>query len=70
MSWPAPCLDGVRVLVHGGWDYTADGEGFDFRDDLAILDTSTWTWTRPALKGAPPAARVGHSLVEIGRAHV
>jgi hypothetical protein len=58
-------LDGARVLVYGGWDYTAHGDGFDFRDDVAILDTDTWAWTRPAVAGAPPAARVGHTMVAL-----
>lgn len=58
-------LDGTRVLVYGGWDYTAHGDGFDFRDDVAILDTDAWAWTRPDVAGAPPAARVGHTMVAL-----
>jgi hypothetical protein len=58
-------LDGARVLVYGGWDYTAQGDGFDFRDDVAILDTDTWAWSRPDVAGAPPAVRVGHTMVAL-----
>eukprot|EP00967_Tisochrysis_lutea_P059640 scaffold76032_cov33-Tisochrysis_lutea.AAC.2 len=61
----AVSLDGVRVLIYGGWDYTANGVGYDFRDDIAILDTDSWTWSRPTVMGAAPAARVGHSLVAL-----
>ena len=62
----AVCLDGARVLIHGGWDYAAEeDEGYDFRDDVAILDTSTWTWSRPAVSGAAPSPRVGHSMVAL-----
>lgn len=61
----AVCLDGERVLVYGGWDYTADGEGFDFRDDAAILDTRSWSWSVPSIQGPPPPCRVGHSLVSL-----
>ena len=65
----AVCLDGERVLVYGGWDYTADGEGFDFRDDAAILDTRSWSWSvlahPPSLwapaAGARPTARPRHA---------
>ena len=59
-------LGAISAQVYGGWDYTADGDGYDFRDDLAILDTSTWTWSRPEVVGARPAPRVGHSLVALG----
>lgn len=62
----AVCLDGARVLLYGGWDYTADMSGFAMRDDLAVLDTETWTWSWPELGGARPRARVGHSLVSVG----
>ena len=64
----AVCLDGVHVLVHGGWDYAADGEGYDFRDDAYVLDTRTWAWTKLKPKGAPPPPRVGHSLVALDAA--
>ena len=66
---PLPDLGAISAQVYGGWDYTADGDGYDFRDDLAILDTSTWTWTRPEVVGKRPAPRVGHSLVALGPAN-
>jgi hypothetical protein len=60
----ATCLDGVRVMVHGGWEPSGDGDEADYRmhADLSILDTDTWVWTRPKVRGAPPCPRVGHSL--------
>ena len=68
----AVCLDGHRVLVYGGWDYKpddgnedSDDEGFEFRDDLYILDTRDWSWSQPQLRGTPPQARAGHSLVAL-----
>lgn len=35
----AVCFGGRHVLVHGGWDYDADGGRREFRDDAAVLDT-------------------------------
>ena len=82
----ACCLDGHRVLVHGGWDPRAndavaeggdggdggDGEGElgpEIWDDLLILDTRTWSWSRPrAVHGAAPSPRTGHTLVPCGGA--
>ena len=71
----ACCLDGHRVLVHGGWDPRAndaegDGElGPEIWDDLLILDTRTWSWSRPrAVHGAAPSPRTGHTLVPCGGA--
>lgn len=66
----AVCLDGARVLVHGGWDYTTnDDDGYQFCDDaLSILDTATWTWSCPEVVGKRPVPRVGHSLVALGGA--
>ncbi|KAL1512035.1 hypothetical protein AB1Y20_005309 [Prymnesium parvum] len=62
----AVCLDGLRVLIHGGWDYAADeDEGYDFRSDVAILDTDEWQWSRPKISGKGPSARVGHSMVPL-----
>lgn len=60
----AVCLDGVRVLVHGGWVPSTVA----IFDDVALLDTDTWSWSRPKLHGAPPRARVGHSLVAMNAA--
>lgn len=72
----ACCLDGHRVLIHGGWDPRAndaeggDGElGPEIWDDLLILDTRTWSWSRPrAVHGDAPSPRTGHTLVPCGRA--
>ena len=61
----AVCLDGVRVLIHGGWEPSATGgeESYALHADLAILNTDTWEWSQPTVVGAPPCARVGHTLV-------
>ena len=60
----ATCLDGVRVLVHGGWEPSggADEAAYAMHGDLSILDTDTWVWTKPKVHGTPPCPRVGHSL--------
>lgn len=61
----ATCLDGVRVLVHGGWNPAVSGNEAEYtlHRDLAILDTASWVWSRPTVRGASPCARVGHTLV-------
>jgi len=91
----AVALDGVRVLVHGGWGRSSSssvsagatsgssrsgssthalapaqslalaGSTPVLYNDVAIFDTETWEWTRPKLRGMPPAPRVGHSLVPL-----
>ena len=64
----ACCLDGNRVLIHGGWDPTrGEPSGPVLFDDLAILDTEAWVWSRPSVKGSQPSARVGHSLASVSR---
>lgn len=35
------------------------------REDLAILCTHSWVWSTPTVRGTPPCARVGHSLVPL-----
>ena len=64
----AICLDGRRVLIHGGWEPRVEQDGTDrytLHNDMAILDTDTWTWSKPRLSGPKPCARVGHSLVPL-----
>lgn len=93
----AVALDGVRVLVHGGWGRSSSSVSAGatsgssrsgssthalhalassqslaiassnpvLYNDVVILDTQTWEWTRPKLRGMPPAPRVGHSLVPL-----
>jgi hypothetical protein len=33
-----------------------------------VLDTQTWSWSRPPVHGTPPSPRTGHSLVACGGA--
>ena len=64
----AVCLDGYRILIHGGWEPITEQDGterFRMHEDMAILDTDDWTWSRPTLRGEPPKARVGHSIVAL-----
>ena len=33
-----------------------------------MLDTQTWSWSRPPVHGTPPSPRTGHSFVACGGA--
>jgi len=62
----ATCLDGYRVLIHGGWDPSGGTtDSTAFHSDVAILHTEGWHWTRPVVCGTPPVGRAGHSLVAL-----
>lgn len=64
----AVCLDGRRLLIHGGWDPRQGGDEPEIWDDLIVLDTQRWEWLRPPVHGAPPSPRTGHTLVGCGGA--
>jgi hypothetical protein len=64
----ALCLDGRRLLIHGGWDPRPGSDEPEIWDDLVVLDTQTWSWSRPPVHGTPPSPRTGHSLVACGGA--
>ena len=47
----AVCLDGVRVLIHGGWDFALSGEpsseGYIYRDGSVEINPSRSTQMKP-----------------------
>ena len=66
----ATCLDGSRVMIHGGWEPQVGSSGlglaeeaYKMHSDVFLLDTDSWVWSRPKMTGPPPCGRVGHSLV-------
>jgi len=59
-SHGAVALDGARVLVFGGWDPTT--EPASHFADAAVLDVSTWTWSRVELGPGGPGAVAGHCM--------
>ncbi|KAL4446842.1 hypothetical protein ABPG77_008086 [Micractinium sp. CCAP 211/92] len=52
--------DGKKIYCFGG--ISAGGAC----NTLAVLDTETWTWSRPLTTGEPPSPRCGHSSVVYG----
>ncbi|KAI8987259.1 hypothetical protein BDF20DRAFT_849116 [Mycotypha africana] len=45
-----------RIIIFGG-DNGAAQRGRAYLNAVGILDTKTWTWTTPAVKGIPPSRR-------------
>lgn len=63
---PARCFHSMtaiddKLYVFGG----TDGKSRRF-NDLAILDTSLWQWSRPTLGGSAPLARSHHTTTFLG----
>ncbi|KAJ2484311.1 hypothetical protein EV174_002536 [Coemansia sp. RSA 2320] len=54
-------VNGTLIVIHGG--VSADfGKALN---DVAVLDTDTWTWTMPVVDNAP-AARYAHAASQAG----
>ncbi|KAF9435992.1 hypothetical protein BGZ76_005077 [Entomortierella beljakovae] len=51
-----------QIYIHGGTDLGAT----TFFADLAILDTTSWSWSQPAIEGNPPTGRYSHAATMIG----
>ena len=77
-NWSLPSLEGRPPMARVGHSGVAVGStkiyyygGYGIRlgysSDTHILDTALLSWSRPYINGAPPAPRVGHSAVVIGR---
>ncbi|KAH9457909.1 hypothetical protein Pst134EB_010215 [Puccinia striiformis f. sp. tritici] len=49
-----------RILIFGG------GDGPNHFDVLYYLDTISWTWTKPRVKGILPLTRRAHATVSYG----
>ncbi|KAG9068827.1 hypothetical protein KI688_011113 [Linnemannia hyalina] len=51
-----------QIYVHGGTDLGAT----TFFADLAILDTTSWSWSQPAMDGNAPTGRYSHAATMVG----
>ncbi|KAF9154828.1 acyl-CoA-binding domain-containing protein 4 [Linnemannia schmuckeri] len=51
-----------QIYVHGGTDLGAT----TFFADLAILDTTSWSWSQPAMGGNAPTGRYSHAATMVG----
>ncbi|KAJ2577852.1 hypothetical protein GGH19_000976 [Coemansia sp. RSA 1807] len=56
----ATVVNDTMIVVHGGTDANSTALA-----DVAVLDTDTWTWSRPNVTGAP-AARYAHAAAQAG----
>jgi len=57
----------ARIVVFGGHSGGGDGPtGYDYFNDVFVLDVDDNTWKKPRCRGTPPDPRYGHSasLVE------
>ncbi|CAM9123152.1 unnamed protein product, partial [Discosporangium mesarthrocarpum] len=54
----ASALVGHKIVIHGGWDGTAQCFG-----DLWVFDTDSFAWMQPRVGGLPPSPRYGHAMV-------
>ncbi|KAF9976278.1 Kelch domain-containing protein 2 [Actinomortierella ambigua] len=57
----AATKDGM-IYVHGGSDLGLT----NYLSDVAILDTSSWTWLQPAFEGTAPTGRHSHTATTVG----
>lgn len=51
---------GDRMFMFGGTD------GESLKNQLFVMDLSTFTWSNPETKGTPPSHRYGHSCTAVG----
>ncbi|KAG0196359.1 hypothetical protein BGX28_010258, partial [Mortierella sp. GBA30] len=51
-----------QIYIHGGTDFG----GTTFFADVAILDTTSWSWIQPAFEGVAPTGRYSHSAAMVG----
>ncbi|KAG0014408.1 hypothetical protein BGZ81_000473 [Podila clonocystis] len=50
-----------QIYVHGGTDLSGN-----YLSDVAILDTSSWSWKQPAFEGTVPTGRYSHAATMVG----
>ncbi|KAF9401116.1 Kelch domain-containing protein 2 [Mortierella sp. AD011] len=51
-----------QIYIHGGTDLDAT----TFFADVAILDTTSWQWSQPAIEGNAPTGRYSHAATMVG----
>ncbi|KAF9577770.1 hypothetical protein BGW38_006796 [Lunasporangiospora selenospora] len=51
-----------RIYIHGGTDL----EGSNYFADVAILDTTSWSWNQPPIEGSAPTGRYSHAAAMVG----
>ncbi|KAI8349507.1 hypothetical protein B0O80DRAFT_143673 [Mortierella sp. GBAus27b] len=51
-----------QIYVHGGTDLG----GTNFLADIAILDTTSWSWKQPPIQGNAPTGRYSHTATMAG----
>jgi len=66
-------LIGSNLIIHGGYQHKEDSlkkaglaQGSvlksSFQNDIKVLDTETFIWSRLRISGTPPISRYGHTL--------
>ncbi|RUP43937.1 hypothetical protein BC936DRAFT_150168, partial [Jimgerdemannia flammicorona] len=53
--------DGFSIIICCGGTQSSTVQ----LNDVAVLDSRTWSWTRPAISGTLPTPRMGHSAVMV-----
>ncbi|KAF9114681.1 hypothetical protein BGX27_010167 [Mortierella sp. AM989] len=61
-SHVAAATSNGQIYIHGGTDLGAT----TFFADVAILDTTSWSWSQPAIEGNPPTGRYSHAATMVG----
>lgn len=72
-SGHAAILIGNNLVIHGGFKLRPDVKQATLKsigsvltdsyyDDIRVLDTDTFVWSRLRISGLPPIARHGHTL--------
>ena len=66
-------LIGTNLVIHGGFNFTEEQMKKNpkkhgstlaacYRNDIRVLDTETYVWSRLRVSGSPPEHRFGHSM--------
>ncbi|KAF8934502.1 hypothetical protein BGZ58_005661 [Dissophora ornata] len=62
MNHVAAATSTGQIYIHGGTDIGATA----FFADVAILDTTSWTWNQPAIEGTAPTGCYSHAATIVG----
>ena len=63
---PSDPEQSAQIVVFGGHYSLGAGKGFEYLNDVHILDVDANTWLAPTIKGTPPSARYAHTACLVG----
>jgi hypothetical protein len=56
-----------KMFVYGGnWQDVENAGGFTMSNEMRVLDTESWVWSRSVIRGDLVPPRYGHSTIAVG----